>query len=423
MTNLRRPLRGYLACGLSTLLMALAVTAQAPSRLVAIADVHGAFPEFVAILQRTKLVDASRHWIGGSTTFVQLGDVLDRGARSRECLDLVMDLERQAGRTGGSVVALIGNHEAMNAMGDVRYVNADTYRTFATDRSAEARAQAYEDYGRFIAAHVGHLHSIVPPADEAQLQKWTDAHPPGFFEYRDAFGPDGKYGRWIRRHHAIVRIGDGLFVHGGLDPGLEFASITAMDDQVHAELARFDSIWQALARKRVIWRYMTLAEAVQHVTEELKWVEGGGATDAVTIQQMRALVGYRTWMAVSSTGPLWYRGLAEDPEEKLTSGLDAMLARLGATYIVSGHTVVSKTDITQRFSNRVFLLDTGMLKEEFKGRASALEIRDGRFTEYHADGDPQPLPAPTHAKAGDRGARVGVIPVSQAISPAFSRQD
>jgi hypothetical protein len=412
-TNPRALLKHALTCGLTVLSLALAVTAEAPPRLVAIADVHGAFPEFVAVLQRTKLVDTNRRWTGGATTFVQTGDVLDRGARSRECLDLVMDLERQAGRSGGRVVALIGNHEAMNAMGDLRYVTADIYWTFATDHSAEVRARAYEDYGRFLAAHAGHPHSIVPPADEAQIQKWNDAHPPGFFEYRDAFGPNGTYGRWIRGHHAIVKIGDGVFVHAGLDPGLEFASITALDDQVHAELTRFDSIWQALARKRVIWRYMTLVEAVRQVTEELKWIEGGGVADSESIQQMRTLVGYRTWMAASTNGPLWFRGLAEDPEEKLTVGLDAMLARLGATFIVSGHTVVATTGVTQRFANRVFLLDTGMLKEEYKGRASALEVQDGRFTAYYADGDPKSLPAPGAARRSpDR---------TEAL--AFSRQD
>jgi hypothetical protein len=90
-----------------------------------------------------------------------------------------------------------------------------------------------------------------------------------------------------------------------------------------------------------------------------------------------------------------------------------MLARLGATFIVSGHTVVATTGVTQRFANRVFLLDTGMLKEEYKGRASALEVQDGRFTAYYADGDPKSLPAPGAARRSpDR---------TEAL--AFSRQD
>ena len=71
-----------------------------------------------------------------------------------------------------------------------------------------------------------------------------------------------------------------------------------------------------------------------------------------------------------------------------------MLDRLQARFIAVGHTVQSKTDITPRFENRVFLLDTGMLASEYKGRPSALEIQDGRFTAHYADGDPVALPAP-----------------------------
>jgi hypothetical protein len=39
-------------------------------------------------------------------------------------------------------------------------------------------------------------------------------------------------------------------------------------------------------------------------------------------------------------------------------------------------------------------MDTGMLPEEYKGRPSALEIRDGRFTVFYGDGSTQALRAP-----------------------------
>ena len=39
-------------------------------QLVAIGDVHGAYTEFVSILQRTGLADAQLNWSGGDTTFV-----------------------------------------------------------------------------------------------------------------------------------------------------------------------------------------------------------------------------------------------------------------------------------------------------------------------------------------------------------------
>jgi len=415
--NMRPALRVFLACLASTLLLTLAVTAHAPVRVVAVGDVHGAFPELVAILQRTMLIDANRQWAGGSATLVQTGDVLDRGARSRECLDLVIELERQAEKAGGTVIPLLGNHEAMNLMGDVRYVTPDIYRTFATDQSDKVREQAYQDYMTFLAAHREHGHAVVVTDDEAWRQKWMDGHPPGFFEYRDAFGPAGKYGRWIRQHHAVIQIGDAVFVHGGLNPALPFGSVAELNEKVRSELAGFDTVWQALAGRKVIWRYMKLAEAIQHVGEELKWIQAGGrAGDPETAQEMQKLLGYKSWMAVSSDGPLWYRGLAQDPEEKLTTGLTAMLTRLGAQYIVMGHTVQSTFEITPRFANHVFLMDTGMLKEEYKGRASALEIRNGRLTAYYADGEPKVLEPPARSKTArlptldSRGTRQAAYP-------------
>ena len=95
---------------------------------------------------------------------------------------------------------------------------------------------------------------------------------------------------------------------------------------------------------------------------------------------MRQLLDLSKWMIFSQEGPLWHRGLALEREENLMDALKAMLARLDAQYIVAGHTVLSKSTITTRFDNRVFLIDTGMLKEAYGGRASALEIKNGQFT-------------------------------------------
>ena len=43
----------------------------------------------------------------------------------------------------------------------------------------------------------------------------------------------------------------------------------------------------------------------------------------------------------SETGPLWYRGLASEPEATLAPTLDVILERMGARAIVIGHTTVA----------------------------------------------------------------------------------
>jgi hypothetical protein len=398
-TKTRPALKIMSFCLAAALLLALAVMARAPERVVAVADVHGAYAELTAILQRTGLIDANRQWTGGAATLVQTGDVVDRGAQTRACLDMLMDLERQAEKAGGKLIPLDGNHEVMNLMFDLRYVTPAIYLTFATEQSEKTREQAYQDYLKFSSAHQKHLHQAASPEDEAGRQKWMEAHPPGYFEYCDAMGPEGKYGRWIRNHHVAVQVGDGIFVHGGLSPNLKFRSVRELDDRVRAEISGFDSMWQTLSNQKVIWRYMTLDEAVASVTEELKWIQAsGGIDDPDAVQIMQNLLGYRNWLAVSSDGPLWYRGLAQEPEEKLMNGVIAMLARLKAQYIVEGHTVLSKSDIIPRFDSHVFLIDTGMNKEEYQGRPSALEILSGKFTAYYADGEPRVLAAPGNGK-------------------------
>jgi hypothetical protein len=196
-------------------------------------------------------------------------------------------------------------------------------------------------------------------------------------------------------HPAIVRLGDGLFLHGGLNPALSFGDIAELNDRIRSELAAFDGAWQSLVRKKVIWRYMTLQEAIRQVEEELKWIQSRGKTENPgLVQQMRQLLDLNQWMIASQDGPLWYRGLAQEPEEKLMEPLKEMLGRLRAQYLVIGHTPVSKSAITGRFQNRVFLIDTGMLKEAYGGRPSALEIQNGRFTAYYGDGEPSILASP-----------------------------
>ena len=52
-------------------------------------------------------------------------------------------------------------------------------------------------------------------------------------------------------------------------------------------------------------------------------------------------------------GPLWYRGLAQEPEEKIEGSLVSMLARLNLQFIVNGARWF-KSNIVSRFNSHVF---------------------------------------------------------------------
>jgi hypothetical protein len=129
-------------------------TSVEPSQsLVAIGDVHGDFDDFVAILQHIGLIDKQDHWTGGKTTLVQVGDILDRGPKPRQVMDLLMALESEAGRAGGRVVSLLGNHEMMNIMGDLRYVTPVNFASFADSDSEKRQKSAYEEYAKWRNKH------------------------------------------------------------------------------------------------------------------------------------------------------------------------------------------------------------------------------------------------------------------------------
>ena len=91
-------------------------------------------------------------------------------------------------------------------------------------------------------------------------------------------------------------------------------------------------------------------------------------------------------LGARADGPLWYRGLAQEDETAFAPQLAEILSKLEARAIVIGHTLAPGERIASRFGGRVFQIDTGMLTSYApQGRASALEIRDGRFTAIYED--------------------------------------
>ena len=277
---------------------------QGVARIVAVGDVHGGFSEFVSILRSAGVLDEKSSWIGGKTHLVQTGDVVDRGPDSRKVLDLLMKLEKQARKSGGRVHALLGNHEAMNIYGDLRYVSSEEYESYRSSDSIERR-EAY--WNREVEV----LKSSGVQFDQGYRSKWEKEHPLGWFEHRLAFGPTGVYGQWLRQRKALIQINDLLFLHGGIGPKYVASSITELNGKIRDEL------------------------------EDLKKLEGGVTMDP--------------------EGPLWYRGLANGSEQELGSHVDQVLKNYGVRRLVLGHTPTGGA-VLPRFDGKVILIDVGLSK-------------------------------------------------------------
>jgi len=315
----------------AVLLLALAATVaraasscewEAVEHVVAVGDVHGAYDRYVEILTVAGVIDANGRWAGGSTHFVQLGDVVDRGPDSRKALDFLRRLEREAQSAGGRVHVLLGNHEVARMLGDLRLTALAEYEAFAASGSEALRE-------RFLLT--------LKPAERDEALKQT---PLGQIEMRQAFGRDGEYGKWLRQLPVTIKINGIVFVHGGISPAVAPLGCSAINDQVRREL-----------------------------TSDLD------KTRTAPLASLAARV----------DGPLWYRGLAQEPDA-FAPQVTEILSKMGARAIVIGHTVSTTGRIGTRFDGRVVQIDTGMQPAYVpNGRASALEIRRGEATAIYVD--------------------------------------
>ena len=371
--------RFHTSLGLSLgLYLALAVTA-APAdarRIVAIGDIHGAADALVEILQQSGLLDDHERWSGGDAVLVQTGDFLDRGAEAIAVAELLMELQEQAAASGGDVVVLLGNHEILNLFGDLRDVTVQILHPFVDARSEARRTFLCKSHVKIEKRRAELLGQRPVPSSDLR-QQCLQAHPLGLIEYREALGPDKPLGRWLRGLPAVAQVGKVVFLHGGLSASIPL-DVDAINARVRGELEVFDQVRAWLVEEG--WMLPTAG-----VREQLEIVrqmaESGAATPDGFAEMLRA----SDWLALRPDGPFWFRGYAKWEESEGSPQIDAILHRLGAEYLVVGHTPRASHSIESRFDDRVFLIDTGMLSSVYRGRPAALEIYRGRFTAIYPE--------------------------------------
>jgi hypothetical protein len=262
-----------------------------PPQVFAISDVHGRFDTMRDLLVANKVIDGQYRWTFGRGHLVVLGDVADRGRQVTECLWFIRALEDRAKAAGGRVHMILGNHEATLAAGDHRYVDG----------------------------------------------KYTKG-PDGMPGLARLYGPESELGRWLRSRPLMLKIGDTLFVHGGISP--EFLAMG---------------------------------------------LDAAAANKGLRLAPPEERDGLNAFLQ-GPDGPLWYRGMALEGGGSISdSDLRRALARFKAKRVVVGHTTMD--EVRKLHGGKVLAIDAGIQH----GRAEGLFMAKGKAYRALADGSKAPI--------------------------------
>ena len=253
-----------------------------PERLLAVSDIEGNFYALQQLLIGNGVIDEDFNWTFGTGHLVLLGDLFDRDINVLPCLWLIYKLELEAAAQGGWVHFILGNHEEMNLRGDERHLK--------------------EKYPRL-------------------------AHELGV-QYYELFSNYSELGQWIRTKNAVEKIGNTLFVHGGISYLVEDSGLTLK--QIN----------------RGVRRHLGVADVDQ---------EGE--------------------LMMGNNGPLWYRGYFGG---NITQRhIERVLQTYQAGRLVVGHTMMP--DLTSFYEEKLYAIDVRQPTEASPGVARALWIEQGAF--------------------------------------------
>jgi len=184
------------------------------------------------------------------------------------------------------------------------------------------------------------MEDTEPPSQNEARRDFDEQYAPGYFGHRIAFSPSGRYGKWIRKHNAAIRINDTVFTHG--DWSLEFSAL-----------------------------------GIKEINKRIKKELSGDAS-------------LQDGFTFDLKAPLQYRGLSEvvltrEQQEEHLPKVKEILSNLSATRLVVGHTPTDGA-IEPRFGRRHISTDVGMLELYQGGHQVALEIKGGELWGVHPKG-------------------------------------
>ena len=236
-------------------------------KIFALSDMEGDFSSFRKLLQAAGVIDNNFNWTFGTGHLVLVGDFLDRGSQVTEVLWLIYSLEQKAKAAGGYVHYILGNHEIMNMSNDLRYVNSKYFH-------------------------------------DVKLMH---------INYEKLYEKNSEIGRWLRTKNVIEKIGNLVFLHGGISEELNSLDLS-------------------------IARINKLARPYYDMSNE-------ESTD----QTMNTILS-------GKVGPFWYRGYYKNNDKVTPEEMNNILSKFSVTHIITGHTIAADT-ISAWYEGKVIDLD------------------------------------------------------------------
>ncbi|HVT86128.1 MAG TPA: metallophosphoesterase [Chitinophagaceae bacterium] len=264
----------------------------AADKIVAVSDIEGDFSSFRKLLEAGGVIDNNFNWTFGTGHLVLVGDFVDRGSQVTEELWLIYSLEEKAKAAGGYVHYILGNHEIMNMSNDLRYVNTKYFH-------------------------------------DVKLMH---------ISYNKLYERSSEIGRWFRTKNVIEKIGNLIFVHGGISEDLNSLNLS-------------------------VTRINQLARPYYDRGNE----ESSDQTENTIIS--------------SKVGPFWYRGYYKNDDKVTPEQMNDILSKFSVTHIITGHTIASDT-ISIWYDGKVIDLDV----HDNRSIPEALLIEGDKFYRFDTSG-------------------------------------
>ena len=197
--------------------------------------------------------------------------------RCATLLDFLMTLEAQAAAGGGRAIVLMGNHEASNAIGDLRDVPASRVRRL---RGRGVRGPARSGLCGAREARRGPPRGCWPGRTR-RIPIPKVYHGPGTGRV-DGRAPAGlrriprgvRAARHLRQVDAdarwsLVRIDDTVFLHGGINPEVAPKKLESLNEQAQKEIARWDRMRKLMIDQQIALPSFTFEELLEAGGSEL----------------------------------------------------------------------------------------------------------------------------------------------------------